>query len=113
MTNIIRLIVYPAKDLAKTKSIFSKFLGVEPYVDSGYYVGYKTDNHEVGLDPHGQAVICYIDVDDIKKSIQILIDAGAVVHQDIRDIGGGMVIAQVRDPSGNILGFRGPKQGRS
>lgn len=44
MANNIKLIVYPAKDLEKTKSICSKFLSVEPYVDGTYYVGYKLDN---------------------------------------------------------------------
>jgi predicted enzyme related to lactoylglutathione lyase len=63
----------------------------------------------VGLDPHGQAVICYIDVTDIKKSLQTLADAGAVVQQDIMDVGGGLLTAQIKDANGNTLGLRGPK----
>jgi predicted enzyme related to lactoylglutathione lyase len=106
MANNIKLIVYPAKDLEKTKSFYSKFLGVEPYVDGPYYVGYKLDNLEVGLDPNGQAVICYIDVTDIKSSLQTLVDAGAVIQQDIKDVGGGMLIAQIKDANDNILGLR-------
>ena len=39
--NKVSLIVYPAKELASTKQIFSGFLDVEPYVDGPYYVGYK------------------------------------------------------------------------
>ncbi len=109
MANNIKLIVYPAKDLEKAKRIFSKFLDVEPYVDGPYYVGYKMGDQEVGLDPHGQAVICYIDVTDIKKSLQTLVDAGAVIQQDIKDVGGGLLIAQVKDANNNLLGLRGPK----
>ena len=108
MAKNIKLIVYPAKDLEKTKSLYSKFLGVEPYVDGPYYVGYKLDNLEVGLDPSGKAVICYIDVADIKSSLQALVDAGAVIEQDIKDVGGGMLIAQIKDANGNVLGLRGP-----
>ncbi len=107
MANNIKLIVYPAKDLEKAKSVYSKFLGVDPYVDGGYYVGYKLDNLEVGLDPNGQAVICYIDVTDIKSSLRALVNAGAVIQQDVRDVGGGLLIAQVKDANGNILGLRG------
>lgn len=106
MANNIKLLVYPAKDLEKTKSFYSKFLGVEPYVDGPYYVGYKLDNLEVGLDPNGQAVICYIDVTDIKSSLQTLVDAGVVIQQDIKDVGGGMLIAQIKDANDNILGLR-------
>src|SRR3954447_19600069 len=106
MANNIKLIVYPAKDLEKTKSFYSKFLGVEPYVDGPYYVGYKLDNLEVGLDPNGQAAICYIDVTDVKSSLQTLVDTGAVIQQDIKDVGGGMLIAQIKDASDNILGLR-------
>jgi predicted enzyme related to lactoylglutathione lyase len=106
MANNIKLIVYPAKDLEKTKSFYSKFLGVEPYVDGPYYVGYKLDNLEVGLDPNGQAVICYIDVTDIKSSLQPLVDTGAIIQQDIKDVGGGMLIAQIKDANDNILGLR-------
>jgi predicted enzyme related to lactoylglutathione lyase len=84
-------------------------LGVEPYVDSTYYVGYKLGNLEVGLDPNGKAVICYIDVIDIKSSLQTLVDAGAVIQQDIKEVGGGLLIAQVKDANGNVLGLRAPK----
>ena len=109
MANNIKLIVYPAKDVENTKSVFNKFLGVEPYVDSPYYVGYKLDNLEVGLDPNGQAAISYVDVTDIKNSLQTLAAAGAVIQQDIKDVGGGLLIAQVKDANGNILGLRAPK----
>jgi predicted enzyme related to lactoylglutathione lyase len=106
MAQNITLIVYPAKDLEKAKAFFNTFLGVAPYVDGAYYVGYKLDNMEVGLDPNGTAVIGYIDVTDIQSSLQSLLDAGATVHQDIKDVGGGLLIAQVKDPNGNILGLR-------
>jgi len=109
MAQNIKLIVYPAKNLKEAKALFSAFLGVEPYVDGPYYVGYKLENLEVGLDPHGQAVICYIDVVDIKKSLLTLVDAGWVIQQDIRDVGGGLLIAQIKDANGNTLGLRGPK----
>jgi predicted enzyme related to lactoylglutathione lyase len=106
MAKNIKLIVYPAKDLEGAKALYSKFLGVEPYVDGPYYVGYKLDNLEVGLDPQGQAVISYIDVTDIKKSLQTFVDAGAVIQQDIKEVGGGLLIAQIKDANDNILGLR-------
>ncbi len=108
MARNITLIVYPVKDLEGAKTFYAKFLGVEPYADSPYYVGYKQRDLEVGLDPNGQAVIAYIDAADIKSELQALVDAGATLHQDIKDVGGGLLIAQIKDANGNILGLRQP-----
>ncbi len=109
MTQNIKLIVYPVKDLEEAKALYGKFLGVKPYVDGPYYVGYKLNDLEVGLDPNGQAVVGYIDVADIKSYLQTLLDAGATTHRDIPDVGGGLLIAQVKDANGNVLGLRSPK----
>jgi predicted enzyme related to lactoylglutathione lyase len=107
MAQNIKIIVYPVKDLETAKTLYSKFLGVEPYADSPYYVGYRpTDDLEVGLDPNGQDVVGYTSVDDIKSSLQGLVDAGATTHQEPKDVGGGLLIAQVKDTDGNILGLR-------
>jgi hypothetical protein len=106
--NKISLIVYSAKELASTKQIFSKFLGVEPYVNEPYYVGYRVGGLEIGLDPNAQNVgpITYMDVEDIKSSLQEIITLGAVSQQDVKDVANGLLVASVKDKDGNILGFR-------
>lgn len=106
MAENIKILVYPAKDLNAGKALLKAFLGVEPYADTEYYVGYKADNMEVGLDPNGQEVIAYTEVEDIKTSLQTLLDAGATTQQDPKDVGGGLLIAQVKDANGNVLGLR-------
>ena len=106
MAENITLLVYPTKDLNAGKAFFNTFLGTEPYVSSDYYVGYKVGDLEVGLDPNGQAVIAYIDVDDIKASLQTFLDAGASTFKDVTDVGGGLLVAQVKDTNGNVLGLR-------
>jgi predicted enzyme related to lactoylglutathione lyase len=107
MANNIPLIVFPAKDLDKTKKFFNAYLGTEPYVDGAWYVGYKVDGREVGLDPNGTAVISYIDTDDIEASLQALKDVGAEVVKEPTDVGGGLLVAQV-EIDGNVLGLRQP-----
>ena len=106
--NEVSLIVYPTKELASTKQIFSKFLGVEPYVDGPYYVGYKVGDMEIGLDPNAQNAgpVTYIDVADIKSSLQEIIALGATLHQDVKDVAKGLLVASIKDKDGNILGFR-------
>jgi predicted enzyme related to lactoylglutathione lyase len=106
MAENIKLLVYPAKDLDSSKAFFNTFLGVEPYVDSAYYVGYKLNELEIGLDPNGQAIIAYIDVHDVKESLQTFLGSGASIYQDIKEVGGGLLIAQVKDANGNVLGLR-------
>jgi predicted enzyme related to lactoylglutathione lyase len=106
MARNIKLIVYPAKDLISSKLFFNSFLGVQPYADGAYYVGYKLDDLEIGLDPNGQEVVAYIDTDDVHESLTRLVVAGATVQQDVKDVGGGLLIAQVKDANGNVLGLR-------
>ncbi len=107
MARNIKAIVYPAKDIAKAKAFYSKFLGVEPYVDSPYYVGYRVGDLEVGLDPNSKVgPIAYTDVADIRASLKEMTDVGAEIVQDIRDVAKGLLIAQVKDINGNVVGLR-------
>ena len=72
MNQGISLIVYPVKDLDAAKTLFGTFLGVKPYADSSYYVGYRVGDQEVGLDPNATSAgpITYHEVTDIKASLQ-------------------------------------------
>jgi predicted enzyme related to lactoylglutathione lyase len=107
MVKNIKLLVYPVTDIGKAKAFYSKFLGVEPYVDSPYYVGYKVGDLEVGLDPNSTiGPISYTDVTDIRASLKELTEAGAEILQDIKDVGNGLLIAQVKDTDGNVVGQR-------
>jgi len=45
-------------------------------------------------------------VDDIKSSLRLLLDSGAQVQQDVKDVGGGALIASVIDAEGNVIGLR-------
>jgi predicted enzyme related to lactoylglutathione lyase len=110
MSRGITTFIYPVKDLARGKTLYRKLLGVEPYVDEAYYVGFRVGDQEIGLDPHGHnqgmtGPVGYWQVDDIKKHLQLLLDAGARVQQEVRDVGGGKLIAWVKDADSNIIGL--------
>ena len=111
MTSGIKTIIYPVTDLAQAKTLYSTLLGVEPYADAAYYVGFRVGDQEIGLDPNGHrkgmtGPLGYYHVADIKTSLQQLVDAGAEVQQAITDVGGGTLIASVKDADGNISGLR-------
>ena len=107
MNQGIGTIIYPVRDLARAKVLFRELLGVEPYSDAPYYVGFKAGNQDIGLDPNGhkEGLTAYYHVDDIKKSLKSLVDAGAKIIQEIKDVGGGRLIASVKDEDGNIIGL--------
>src|SRR5712691_1320456 len=98
MNQGITTIIYPVKDIARAKTLYSQLLGVEPYADEAYYVGFRVGEQELGLDPYGHnkgmmGPVSYWEVNDIQKSLQLLLDAGAQVQQGVQDVGGGKLIA--------------------
>jgi len=106
----MKTVIYPVGDLAKAKALFGKLLGVEPYADQPYYVGFRIGEQEIGLDPkgHRQGMTGYWHVDDIRGYLQVLVEAGAEVQEDVRDVGGGRLIATVKDAEGNLIGLLQP-----
>ena len=107
MTAGMRTVIYPVKDLARAKELYGKLLGTEPDSDQPYYVSYTVGDQHVGLDPngHSQGMTGYYHVEDIKATLEQLLAAGAQTLQDVRDVGGGRLIATVTDPDGNIIGL--------
>lgn len=110
MTEGLRTIIYPVHDMARAKTLFRELLGVQPYMDAPYYAAFSVGGQDVGLDPHGHShgmtgPVGYWHVADIRQSMQRLVDAGAQPQQEVRDVGGGKLIASVRDADGNVHGL--------
>ncbi|MBC8170344.1 MAG: glyoxalase [Anaerolineae bacterium] len=110
MNQGIGTIIYPVKDLAQAKTLYCQLLGVEPYMDEAYYVGFKVGNQDIGLDPNGYSKgmtgpVSYYHVSDIKQSLQELLDTGAQTQQEVKDVGGGKLIASVKDADGHVIGL--------
>ena len=110
MTEGIKTLIFPVKDLAKAKATFGRLLGVEPYADQPYYVGFKVNDQDIGLDPNGHrsgmtGPVAYLHVEDIQSSMQVLLDAGGEAQGKVRDVGGGRQIVTVKDADGNAIGL--------
>ncbi len=101
------LLVYPAQDVESAKALFKAVLGVDPYIEGAYYTGFRSDGLEIGLDPNGTSSgpIAYWAVDDIKASLQRLIDAGGEVVQGVRKVGPNRHVAAVKDAKGSTIGL--------
>jgi len=115
MTSGMKTVLYPVKDIAAAKQLYSKLFGA-PIMDEVYYVGWKIDGQDVGLDPAGHSrgmtgPVGYWHVDDINKTLETLLEAGAETQQPINDVGGGKLIASVKDADGNVFGLLQPPAG--
>jgi predicted enzyme related to lactoylglutathione lyase len=107
----LNTVLYPVKDIEKAKATFTALLGVDPHVDSKYYVGYEVNGHEIGLIPNGHdqgmtGPEPYFDVADINVTLAALQAAGAEVVQEPTDVAAGLLVAKVRDTEGNLIGVK-------
>ncbi len=110
MVQGIKSTIYPVKNLTQAKALYSKLLGAEPYFDEPFYVGFKVGDQEIGLDPSGHhegmtGPVSYWQVSDIKESLQLCLHSGARANQDVKDMGGGLLMASVKDADENIVGL--------
>jgi predicted enzyme related to lactoylglutathione lyase len=53
----------------------------------------------------GAGPVDYWHVNDIEASVKLLLDAGAQVQEAVSDVGGGKLVASVRDADGNVIGL--------
>lgn len=86
-------------------------MGIEPYFDEPYYVGFNVGGYELGLQPaEGDAApgqggtIAYWGVDDADAAVERLVRLGATPHEGVQDVGDGIRLGTVLDPFGNVLG---------
>ncbi len=103
----LRTVIYPVTDLARGKAWYAGVLGVAPYFDQPYYVGFTVGGFELGLIPDGtpgaDGSIAYWGVSDAAAEMARLQAAGATVREALKDVGEGIKVASVADPFGNTF----------
>jgi predicted enzyme related to lactoylglutathione lyase len=105
----LRTAIYPAKDLAAAKRWYTGMLGVAPYFDEPFYVGFSVGGFELGLLPDGTPGTAgpqpLWGVADIGAAYARLLELGATALSPVADVGGGIRVASVVDPFGNHFGI--------
>lgn len=108
----LRTVVFQVADLEKAKAWYATLLGAQPYFDAPFYVGFNVGGYELGLQPkdgsdagQAQEAVTYWGVPDADAAFAALCGRGAAEYQPVRDVGGGIRLGAVRDPSGSILGI--------
>jgi catechol 2,3-dioxygenase-like lactoylglutathione lyase family enzyme len=104
----LRTVIYPSPDIGAAKTWWSTLLGMQPYFDEPFYVGFEVAGYELGLLPDGNpsdGAITYWGTDDVAGAVEAAITQGAVPHAPVVDVGGGIVTGSVTNPMGMIVGF--------
>lgn len=103
----LRTAIYRTPDLAEGKRWYTKVLGLAPYFDQPFYVGFNVGGFELGLLPDATAstVGVYWGVKDIVGAHARLLELGAQPRTEVTDVGDGIRAADVIDPFGNVFGL--------
>ena len=108
----LRTVIYHAPELDKSKAWYSTVLGIEPYFDQPFYVGYNVGGYELGLDPDANSTpggkggaVAYWGVADAEAAYRRLLSLGATERSGVQEVGEGIQVATVFDPFGNIFGI--------
>ena len=83
---------------------------IPPAMDEPYYVAFRSGGQDIGLNPNGHregmsGPVNYWHVDDIEKALKTLRAEGAVDQQVVTNVGGGKLVASVKDADGNVVGL--------
>jgi predicted enzyme related to lactoylglutathione lyase len=107
----LRTCIYRVPDLPAAAEWYSNALGIKPYFNEPFYVGFNVGGFELGLHPQQNAVGCgenvetYWGVDDIQVTFAQLLACGATAHEQPTNVGEEIWVAMLKDPWGNILGI--------
>ncbi len=108
----LRTTIYKVGDIDAAKAWYAQVFETQPYFDEPFYVGFNIGGYELGLQPEEnpvkdkeESVLTYWGVEDIETEFNRFAAAGAIVHEEPSDVGGGIKVASLKDPWGNIIGL--------
>lgn len=108
----LRTAVYHTPDLEKGRQWYASVLGFEPYFAEPFYVGFNVNGYELGLLPDSEdgppgpgGATPYWGVRDVAAAVEQMLKHGATAKSAVQDVGGGIKVASVLDPFGNVIGL--------
>ena len=104
----LRTVIYPAPDLAAAKTWWTRLLGIEPYFDEPFYVGFSVAGYELALVPDLDAAtgaITYWGVRDCDEAVKWLLHGGAQLREPVTEVGDHIRTATVLGPAGTVIGI--------
>ena len=108
----LRTVIYHVPDLARAREWYSAAFGEAPYFDEAFYVGFSIGGFELGLDPDcsraapgSSGAESYWGVANVDDAVRHFVSCGAGVIEAVHEVGGGIRVALVSDPFGNVIGL--------
>jgi predicted enzyme related to lactoylglutathione lyase len=108
----LRTAIYKVADITGAKKWYTLAFETEPYFDELFYVGFNIDGYELGLQPDetaatskAESVAAYWAASDVDAAYARLISLGAAENESPQEVGGGIIVATVKDPWGNVIGL--------
>jgi len=108
----LRTAIYQVSDIAAATEWYTKAFETEPYFDEPFYVGFDIGGFELGLQPEetaktdkAESVVAYWGVEDVQVQFDRILALGASVFEEPQEVGGGIIVAKLKDPWGNIIGL--------
>ncbi len=105
-------VIYQVPDIDRARQWYARAFGQAPYFDQPFYVGFEIGGYELGLHPDMSAgqpgpggSVAYWRVREIEAAVAHFVATGATLVSAPRDVGGGIKVAQVADPFGNVIGL--------
>ena len=98
-------------NLAAVRDWYIRALGVTPYFDEPFYVGFNLGGYEFGLVPDESAsytsgsTYVYWGVADLAAALTNFLQYGARDLTGMEDVGGGIRKATIQDPFGHRFGL--------
>lgn len=105
----LRTVIYPVASLEAAKKWYADLLGISPYFDQPFYVGFSVGGFELGLIPDGTPSTSgpqpLWGVKNADVALARLLELGATPLEPVTDVGQNIRVAAVVDPFGNRLGI--------
>ena len=105
----LRSAIYPAPDMTAARNWYSTLLGIEPYFDQPFYVGFAVGGFELGLLPNATPGATgpqpLWGESNAGESFARLISLGATALQPVTEVGENIKVAYVLDPFGTRFGI--------
>ena len=109
----LRTAIYYVPDIERAKTWYRSLLGVDPYFDQPFYVGFNVGGFELGLHPADESehrpgaggAVPYWGVEKLAEAWPRVLALGATSVDEPSDVGEGIQVAVAKDPFGNLIGL--------
>lgn len=104
----LRTLIYPSDNLNADKSWWADALGIQPYFDQPFYVGFDVGGYELGLDPNADMTDgprTYFGVDNVQVAVDHFLSRGCTINEPVTKTGDDIVVATVKKLNGQLLGL--------